>query len=101
MAEPLGPPFAGRGLKFNWEMIPMTYFSKNDELKQGYNAYIDTSVDDMGTQMDVGLLVMEAGDVFTIEEAEKETAILLFAGNVTYEWDGDVCEAERTECLHN
>ena len=61
----------------------MTYFSKNDELKQGYNAYIDTSVDDMGTQMDIGLLVMEPGDVFTIREAEKETAVLLFAGNVT------------------
>ena len=39
----------------------MTYFNKNAELKQGYNPYIDTSADDMGTQMDVGLLVMEIG----------------------------------------
>ena len=42
----------------------MTYFNKNGELKNGYNAYIDTAVDDMGTQMDVGLLLMEDGDVF-------------------------------------
>ena len=48
----------------------MTYFSKNNELQQGYNAYIDAAADDMGTQMDVGLLVMEAGDTFTFEEAE-------------------------------
>ena len=41
----------------------MTYFNKNAELKNGYNAYIDTAVDDMGTQMDVGLLLMEDGDV--------------------------------------
>ena len=39
----------------------MSYMNKNAELKNGYNAYIDSSVDDMGTQMDVGLLLMEAG----------------------------------------
>ena len=49
----------------------MTYFNKNDQLKNGYNAYIDTAVDDMGTQMDVGLLLMEPGDTFTLDEAEK------------------------------
>ena len=49
----------------------MTYFSKNDSLKSGYNAYIDTAVDDMGTQMDVGLLVLEQGDTFQIEETER------------------------------
>ena len=41
----------------------MTYFNKNAELKNGYNAYIDANTDDMGTQMDVGLLLMEDGDV--------------------------------------
>ena len=63
----------------------MTYFNKNAELKNGYNAYIDTAVDDMGTQMDVGLLLMEDGDVFTFDEADKEIAVLLFSGKVTYE----------------
>ena len=66
----------------------MTYFNKNAELKQGYNAYIDSSADDMGTQMDVGLLVMEPGDVFTFEEAEKEIAVLLVAGQGPDTWAG-------------
>ena len=35
----------------------MAYMNKNAELKNGYNAYIDSSVDDMGTQMDVDLLL--------------------------------------------
>ena len=48
----------------------MTYFNKNAELKNGYNAYIDADTDDMGTQMDVGLLLMEDGDVFTFDEAD-------------------------------
>ena len=45
----------------------MAYMNKNAELKNGYNAYIDSSVDDMGTQMDVGLLLMEAGDTYVYE----------------------------------
>lgn len=77
----------------------MSYFNKNEELKRGYNAYIDASVDDMGTQMDVGLLVMEEGDTFTIEEKEKETAVLLFAGSVTYQWDDKTVEASRPDCF--
>lgn len=79
----------------------MTYFSKNDQLKRGYNAYIDAAQDDMGTQMDIGLLVMEDGDVYTIREAEKETAVLLFAGCVTYQWDGKTVEASRPDCFHH
>ena len=79
----------------------MTYFNKNAELKNGYNAYIDTAVDDMGTQMDVGLLLMEDGDVFTFNEADKEIAVLLFAGKVTYEWDGKKVEADRPDCFHH
>ena len=60
----------------------MAYMNKNAELKNGYNAYIDSSVDDMGTQMDVGLLLMEAGDTYVYEDAKKEVAILLFSGSV-------------------
>ena len=71
----------------------MTYFNRNAELKPGYNTYIDTSVDDMGTQMDVGLLVMEDGDTFIFEESLKEIAVLLFAGKVTYRWNGETAEA--------
>ena len=79
----------------------MTYFNRNAELKPGYNTYIDTSVDDMGTQMDVGLLVMEDGDTFIFEESLKEIAVLLFAGKVTYRWNGETAEAERPDCFHH
>ena len=79
----------------------MTYFTKNAELKNGYNAYIDADTDDMGTQMDVGLLLMETGDVFTFDEADKEVAVLLFQGNVTYEWDGKKVDADRPDSFHH
>ena len=79
----------------------MTYFNKNNELKQGYNPYIDMSADDMGTQMDVGLLIMEEGDVFTFQEAEKEIAVLLFSGTVTYAWAGKTVEADRPDCFRH
>lgn len=79
----------------------MTYFNKNDQLKRGYNPYIDAAKDDMGTGMDIGLLVLEPGDVYTIHEAEKETAVLLFAGEVTYQWDGKAVEASRPDCFHH
>ena len=52
----------------------MSYMNKNAELKNGYNAYIDSSVDDMGTQMDVGLLLMEAGDTYVYEDAKTAGA---------------------------
>jgi len=78
----------------------MTYFSKNAELKNGYNTYIDLDTDDMGTLMDVGLLLMDEGDKFVFDEADKEIAVLLFSGKVTYEWDDKVVEAARPDCFH-
>ena len=73
------------------------YFTK--ELQKGYNAYIDASQDDLGTQMDVGLLVLEPGDVWTCREAEKETALLLFSGHATYAWNGNTVDAVRPDCF--
>lgn len=75
------------------------YFTK--ELQRGYNAYIDLERDSMGTQMDVGLLVMETGDVFTVSEPEKETALLLFSGHVTFAWDGKTVDALRPDCFRH
>ena len=77
----------------------MTYFSKNDSLKAGYNAYIDAAADDMGTQMDVGLLVLEPGDTYRIEEVEKECAVLLFSGDVTFGWNGEAVRGARPDCF--
>lgn len=76
----------------------MTYFKP--EIKRGYNAYIDETTNQMGTMMNVGLLVMEDGDTYSYESPDNEVAILLFEGKVTYEWDGKTCEAERPDCFH-
>ena len=85
----------------------MTYFNKNDQLHSGYNSYIDMNTDDMGTQMDVGLVVLEAGESYTYQDAAKEAALLLFEGKVTFAWNGQSVEAQRKEtiscdawCLH-
>ncbi len=78
----------------------MTYMNKNAELKRGYNVYIDADTDDFGTLMDVGLLVLEEGDQFVIEEAEKECAVLLFSGKAEIDWGGKCCLAERPDCFH-
>lgn len=75
------------------------YFKK--ELHRGYNSYIDSSKDDMGTMMDVGLLVMEKGDVFVIDEKEKESAVLLFEGDVCFDYAGKTVEASRPDCFHH
>jgi len=71
------------------------------ELKRGYNPYINASQDDMGTLMDVGLLIMEKGDVYVIDEKEKETAVLLFEGDVCFEYSGEKTEASRPDCFHH
>ena len=54
------------------------YLQKN--AVKGYNSYIDSSKDDYGTMMDVGLLILEKGDDFTFSDAESEAAFLLFFG---------------------
>ncbi len=72
----------------------------NKEIKRGYNAYIDTAIDDKGTQMDVGLLVMEAGDTYSIKEAEKETAVLLFQGKMELTYCCNTVVCERPDCFH-
>lgn len=75
------------------------YFDK--KVSRGYNAYIDSDADDLGTQMDVGLLVMEAGDEYVIESSEKETAVLLFEGKVTIAYGDKRAEADRPDCFRH
>ena len=48
------------------------------EVKRGYNEYLRLDEGEgKDGMMDVALLVMEAGDTYTIEEADKEVACLL------------------------
>ena len=76
------------------------YLSKQPQ--RGYTAYIDAETDDLGTQMDVGVLVLEPGDEYCYESAEKEVAILLLSGEVEYTWNGErVASGMRpTACWH-
>ena len=53
------------------------------ELQNGYNPYISTAEDDHGTQMNVGVLVLEAGDTYVIDAPELESAVALLEGEVT------------------
>ena len=62
------------------------YFDK--EVKRGYNAYLTMGVNDHETGMDVGLLVMEVGDEYIFDEAEKELAVDLLQGKVEMSWNG-------------
>ena len=73
------------------------YFTK--ELHQGYNPYIDTAQDDLGTQMDVGLLIMEEGDTYFQCESEKETALLLFCGKADLTYDSTTVAISRENCF--
>lgn len=75
----------------------MTYFTK--PLHSGYNAYIDATKDDQGTQMDVGLIVLEENETFSYENDEKEAAFLLFAGDCLLEWNGKSVRAGRSDCF--
>ncbi len=74
------------------------YFTK--QLHNGYNSYIDAAVDDMGTQMDVGLLLLDADQTYQIHDEHKETAVLLFAGDVDINYGDLAVRAVRQDCFH-
>lgn len=71
------------------------------ELKRGYNPYIDASKDDLGTQMDVGLLILEAGDSYSILDPQKETAVLLFSGEAELTYGDHTAMISRPDCFYH
>lgn len=76
----------------------MTYIEPKP-LRNGYIPYIDTAADDYGTQMDVGLLVLDAGEQFAICEPDKETAVLLWGGDATLTWGDNSASISRESCF--
>lgn len=79
------------------------------QVKRGYNEYVREGEGEAGkgAMMDVALLVMEDGDTWTCEEAEKELAVLVFDGKCTIKWEGQSYEVDRPNpfdynpsCLH-
>ena len=79
----------------------------NREVTRGYNEYLKMGESDLGSGMDVGLLVLEPGDAYSFFEPEKEIAIDLLQGRVRFSWDDQAMEADRPDtfrydayCLH-
>lgn len=68
-------------------------------LHNGYNPYLTLGKDDAGTGMDVGLLILEAGESWSWEDPDKEMAALLFEGKARFAWDGQEKEGERPDCF--
>ena len=67
---------------------------------RGYNPYLEMGHTDCNTNMDVGLLVLEPGDTYSFEEPEKELALDLLIGKVTFEFAGECKEAVRPDTFH-
>jgi len=77
------------------------------QLKNGYNEYLNLETNDAATQMDVGLLVLDDSESYSLKEDKKEVAILLFQGDVTYKYNGKEVRGQRADtfrdnpwCLH-
>lgn len=83
-------------------------YIRKDKLKNGLNPYI-TLEEGKGREigMEVSMLLLERGEEFSFCDAEKETALLLFCGALTWRADGAEWRvsrlsefAEEASCLH-
>ncbi|MGO5052524.1 5-deoxy-glucuronate isomerase [Lachnospiraceae bacterium LCP25S3_G4] len=74
------------------------YIKKN--ISNGYNEYLNLQSNDYGTFMDVGLLVLEAGERYVQKDMEKEAAYLLLEGAVTFCYDAKKVHGERPDTFH-
>ena len=54
------------------------------QVTKGYNPYLTMEQNDCATNMDVGLLVLDASDEYVFNEAEKEVALDLLIGKVNF-----------------
>ena len=65
------------------------------EMKKGYNEICNMVDNHPEMLMDIGIQVMSAGETLRISEEEKETAVLLLEGEVTFQWEGQSADAVR------
>ena len=70
------------------------------EPKKGYNAYLEMGRNDQGTGMDVGLLVLDAGETYAFYEEAKEIALDLLVGKCELFWDGKSAVCDRPDTFH-
>ncbi|GAB1475573.1 5-deoxy-glucuronate isomerase [Bacillota bacterium] len=64
-------------------------------LKKGYNAISDMDSLRPDMMMDIGIEKMFAGDSINLYENDKESALLLLSGTVSYRWGDESREAKR------
>jgi 5-deoxy-glucuronate isomerase len=66
------------------------------QVQRGYNEYVSLDKNNGdGSWMDVGLLVMEAGDTYTFAEDKKEFSWILIEGKATVEFNGQKVDIDR------
>ena len=66
------------------------------QVKRGYNEYVSLDCNKgEGSWMDVGLLVLEAGDTYTFSESEKEVSWILLKGQATVDFAGQSVKMDR------
>lgn len=76
-------------------------------LAYGYNPYLTSPEDDANTGMDVGVLRLAKGQEHSFAIKDKELALLLLEGSLSFCWDGKDEKADRPDtfnwdpwCLH-
>ncbi|WP_371367141.1 5-deoxy-glucuronate isomerase [Sporomusa rhizae] len=77
----------------------MLRIRQEQEFKYGYNPITTMDETQANTMMDFGILRMAQGQVETLFEAEKESAILLLQGEVTLGWNGQEKTIARSSCF--
>lgn len=65
------------------------------EMKKGYNEICNMDDNHPDMLMDIGIQEMSAGETLNISETEKEVAVLLMDGEVTFQWEGQSEDAVR------
>lgn len=67
---------------------------------RGYNPYLEIDVNNgQGSMMDIGLLIMEDGDIFKFHEEDKELAWIIFSGKATLHYAGGDVDIDRQTLL--
>lgn len=64
-------------------------------LQPGYNEITNLTTSSPEMQMDIGVHLLSAGERLRVRENEKETALLLLSGTVTFSWCGETATANR------
>ncbi|MBQ8088659.1 MAG: 5-deoxy-glucuronate isomerase, partial [Clostridia bacterium] len=74
------------------------YFEK--QVSRGYTPYLTRGENDHVTNINVGLLILEQGDEYTVDEPALEVALDLLVGKVEFVYEGKTETADRPDTFH-